>query len=98
MVISVTVAVGNVTDAVLAEGGWSERVSAFAVDLGRDAAAKGEGGEGVVVCEEDHGVDELCEGPAVLLRLQKALEKNKGKKPVSLFHRSQIMTSISLTF
>lgn len=79
VVNSMTVAVGNVTDAVLAEGGGSESVPAIAVDLGRDAAAKGEGGEGVVVCEEDHGVDQLRKGPAVLLCLQKALEKIKGK-------------------
>lgn len=97
MVISVTVAVGNVADAVLAEGGGSESVSTVAVDLRRDAAAEGERGEGVVVCEEDHGVDELCEGPAVFLCLQKALEKTK-EKTVSLGNRSQIMTSISLTF
>lgn len=59
VVISVTVAVGDVTDAVLAEGGRSESVSAIAVDLGHDAAAEGEGCEGVVVCEEDHSVNEL---------------------------------------
>lgn len=52
-----TVAIGNVTDAVLAEGGRSESVPAVAVDLRRDAAAESEGSEGVVVCEEDHGVD-----------------------------------------
>lgn len=57
MVISMAVAVGNVADAVLAEGGGSESVSAVTVDLGCDAAAEGERGEGVVVCEEDHGVD-----------------------------------------
>lgn len=73
-VISVAVSIGDVTDAVLAEGGGSERVSPVAVDLRRDAAAERERGEGVVVCEEDHGVDELCEGPAVLLCFQKALE------------------------
>lgn len=80
MMISMAVAIGNVTDAVLAEGGGSESVTAVAVDLGRDAAAEGERGEGVVVCEEDHGVDQLCEGPAVFLCLQKALEKNKREK------------------
>lgn len=79
MVISMTVAIGNVTDAVLAEGGGSESVSAVAVDLGCDAAAEGERGEGVVVCEEDYGMDELCKGPAVFLCLKKALEKNKRK-------------------
>jgi len=52
-----TVAIGNVTDAVLAEGGRSESVPAVAVDLRRDAAAESEWGKGVVVCEEDHGVD-----------------------------------------
>lgn len=57
MVISMTIAVGNVTYAVLAEGGGSESVSAVAVNLRCDAAAEREGGEGVVVCEEDHGVD-----------------------------------------
>lgn len=60
MVISVTIAIGNVTDAVLAERGGSESVSAVAVDLRRDATAEGERGEGVVVCEEHHRVDELC--------------------------------------
>lgn len=83
MVISMTIAIGNVTDAVLAEGGGSERVSAVAVNLGRDAAAEGERGEGVVVCEEDHGVDQLCEGPAVLLCLQKALEKKKKNTKIN---------------
>lgn len=68
------VAVGDVAGAVLAERGGPECVSAVAVDLGHDAAAEGEGGEGVVVCEEDHGVDELCQGPAVLLSLHKLLE------------------------
>lgn len=77
MVISMAVAIGNVTDAVLAEGGGSESVSTVAVDLGHDAAAEGEWGEGVVVCEEDDGVDELCEGPAVFLCLQKLLKKTK---------------------
>jgi len=57
VVISMAVAIGNVTDAVLADGGGSESVSAVAVDLGRDAAAECERGEGVVVCEENHGVD-----------------------------------------
>ncbi len=95
MVISVTVAVGYVADAVLAEGGGPESVSAVAVDLGRDAAAEGERGEGVVVCEEDHGVDQLGEGPAVFLGLQEALERTKRKKnTVSPGYRSQIMTSI----
>lgn len=74
MVISVAVAIGDVTDRVLAEGGRSERVPAVAVDLRHDAAAEREGGEGVVVCEEDDGVDELCQGPAVLLSLQKLLK------------------------
>lgn len=79
VVISMAVAVGNVTDTVLAEGGGSESVSAVAVDLGHDAAAEGERGEGVVVCEEDDGVDELCKGPAVFLCLQKLLEGKKIK-------------------
>lgn len=78
MVISMPVAIGDVTDAVLAEGGGSECVSAVAVDLRRDAAPESERGEGVVVCEEDHGVDQLGEGPAVLLCFQEALEKGKG--------------------
>lgn len=96
---SMTIAIGNVTDAVLAERGGSKRVSAIAVDLGRDAATKGERGEGVVVCEEDHCVDELCERPAVLVGLQKALEKSKKEnKIVSPKNWSQIMTSISVTF
>lgn len=42
MVISMAVAIGNVTDAVLAEGGGSESVPTVAVDLGHDAAAEGE--------------------------------------------------------
>lgn len=57
VVVSMTVAIGDVADAELADGGGSESVSAVTVDLGRDAAAEGERGEGVVVCEEDHGVD-----------------------------------------
>ena len=74
------IAIGDVTDAVLAEGGRSEGVAAVAVHLRHDAAAEGEGGEGVVVCEKDDGVDELCQGPAVLLGLQKLLKKKKGKR------------------
>lgn len=68
-----TVAVGYVAHAVLAEGGGSEGVPAVAVDLGHDATAEGEGGERVVVREQDHGVDQLRQGPAVLLGLQEAL-------------------------
>lgn len=75
MVIGVAVAIGDVADAVLTEGGRPEGVPAVAVDLGHDAAAEREGGERVVVCEEDDGVDELCQGPAVLLGLQKLLGK-----------------------
>ena len=56
MVISMTVAIRNVTHTVLAEGGGSEGVPTVTVNLGRDAAAERERGEGVVVCEEDHGV------------------------------------------
>lgn len=52
-------------------------MSTVAVDLGRDAAAEREGGEGVVVCEEDDGVDQLRQGPAVLLGFQEALGKQK---------------------
>lgn len=78
MVISVAIAIGDVTGAVLAEGGRSECVPAVAVDLRHDAAAEREGGEGVVVCEKDDGVDELRQGPAVLLSLQKLLKKISG--------------------
>lgn len=78
MVIGMAVAVRDVADAVLAEGGRPERVPAVAVDLGHDAAAEREGGERVVVCEEDDGMDELCQGPAVLLGLQKLLGKKTG--------------------
>lgn len=74
MVIGMAVAISNVTDAVLAEGGGSESVPTVAVDLRRDATAEGERGEGVVVCEENDSVDELCEGPAVFLCLQKLLK------------------------
>lgn len=77
------VAVGDVADAVLAERGGPERVAAVAVDLGHDAAAEGEGGEGVVVCEEDHGVDELRQGPAVLLSLHKLLGIKNNKRDIS---------------
>lgn len=76
MVDGVAVAVGDVADAVLAEGGRPERVSAVAVELRRDAAAEREGGEGVVVCEEDDGVDELGQGPAVRFRLQELLRRD----------------------
>lgn len=79
-VVGVAVSVGDVADAVLAEGGRSEGVPAIAVDLGHDAATEGEGGEGVVVCEEHHGMDELRQRPAVLLRLQELLGKKKSKK------------------
>lgn len=57
MVISVTVAIGYVAHAVLAKGRGSERVPTVAVDLGCDATAKSERGEGMVVCEQDHGMD-----------------------------------------
>lgn len=76
--IGVAVAVGYVAHTVLANGGRSERVSAVAVDLWHDAAAKREGGEGVVVGEQDDAVDELCQGPAVLLGLQEALKATIG--------------------
>lgn len=69
VLIGVAVPVCDVAHAVLAERGRSERVATVAVDLRRDAAAEGEGGEGVVVCEQNHGVDQLRQGPAVLLRL-----------------------------
>lgn len=77
MVISVTIAIGDVAHTVLAEGGGSEGVSTVTVDLRHDAAAEGEGGEGVVVREQDHSVDELCQRPALLLSLQKALETTR---------------------
>lgn len=101
MVISVTVAVGNVTDAVVAEGRGSKCVSTIAGDLGRDAAAERERGKGVVVRKEDDGVDELCKGPAVLLRLQELLQKHRGEKKKkfnlpsipNLVHHSQIPPS-----
>lgn len=80
MVVSVPVAVGNVADAVLAEGGRPEGVAAVAVQLRRYAAAECEGGEGVVVCEEDDGVDELGEGPAVRLRLQELLRGDRSER------------------
>lgn len=57
MVISVTVSIGYVAHAVLAKGRGSERVPTVAVDLGCDATAKSERGEGMVVCEQDHGMD-----------------------------------------
>lgn len=77
MMVSMAIAVGNVADAVLAEGRGPERVSAVALELRRDAAAESERGEGVVVCEEDDGVDELCQGPAVFLCLQKSLKRKE---------------------
>lgn len=73
-VISMAVAISNVTDAVLAEGGGSESMPTVAVNIGRDAAAEGERGEGVVVRQENDSVDELREGPAALLCLQKLLK------------------------
>jgi len=79
MKISMTVAIGNVAHTVLAKRGGSECVSTIAVDLRCDAAAEGEGGEGVVVCEQDYSVDQLCQGPAVCLRLQKLLEREQRK-------------------
>lgn len=74
------VAVGDVADAVLAEGGRSEGVAAVAVQLRRDAAAERKGSEGVVVCEEDDGVDELSEGPAVRFRLQELLRGDRSER------------------
>lgn len=52
-----TVAISDVTNTVVTQGGGSEGVSAVTLNLRHDAAAKCEGGEGVVVCEEDHGMD-----------------------------------------
>lgn len=57
MVIQMTVAISDVTNTVVTQGGGSEGVSAVTLNLRHDAAAKCEGGEGVVVCEEDHGMD-----------------------------------------
>lgn len=85
--VRMTVAVSNVTHTVLAKGGGSERVSAVTVDLRGDATAEGEGGQGVVVCEEDNSVDHLGQGPAVFLRLQKALQqKIQWKKKIIQSH------------
>lgn len=95
--IVMVIAIGYVAHAVLAKGRGSECVPAIAVDLRCDAAAEGERGEGVVVCEQDHGVDQLCQGPAVFLCLQKALRRRR-KKGKTVSDESQIMTSISLTF
>lgn len=79
MMIAVTVSIGYVAHAVLAKGGGSERVSAVTVDLWHDTTAEGERGEGVVVGEQDYSVDELCQGPAVLLSLKEALKLKKIK-------------------
>lgn len=68
------VAIGNVADTVLADRRGSECVSTITVDLRHDATAECERSKGVVVCEKDDSVDELCEGPAVLLCLQKLLK------------------------
>lgn len=81
MVVGVAVAVGDVADAVMAEGGRPERVSAVTLELRRDAAAEREGGEGVVVCEEDDDVDELGQGPAVRFRLQELLRGDRRERP-----------------
>lgn len=80
MVVGVAVAIGDVADAVMAEGGRPERVSAIALELRRDAAAEREGGEGVVVCEEDDDVDELGQGPAVRFRLQELLRRDRRER------------------
>lgn len=72
-VIHPVVPICHVADAVVADGRRPEGVTPFAVDLRADSTAKGEGSQGVVVCEENHRVDQLCQRPAVLFSLQKLL-------------------------
>lgn len=82
------VAISNVADTVLADRRGSECVSTITMDLRHDAAAECERSKGVVVCEKDDSVDELCEGPAVLLCLQMLLKYTK-RTFLSFGHRSQ---------
>lgn len=72
-VIHPVVAICDITQAVVADRRWPEGVTAFAVDLWADSAAKREGSKGVVVCQQNDSVDQLCQGPAVLFCLQKLL-------------------------
>lgn len=48
------------------------------VDLWTNSTAKCEGGKRVVVCEQNHSVDQLRKRPAVLLSLQQPLVGENG--------------------
>ena len=65
-----TVTVGNVAHTVAAEGRRPESVSSIGVDVRGDPTAKGKGGQRVVMCKQYYGMDQLSQGPAMLLRLQ----------------------------
>lgn len=67
------VTICNITHAVVTDGRGPEGVTPFTVDLWADSTAKREGSKGVVMCEENNCMDELCQGPAVLFGLQKLL-------------------------
>jgi len=67
------VAICNIAYAVVTDGRGPEGVTPFAVDLRADSTTEREGSKGVVVCKENHRMDQLCQGPAVLFSLQKLL-------------------------
>lgn len=72
------VAIRNVADAVVTDRRRSEGVATVTVDLWTNSTAKCEGGKRVVVCEQNHSVDQLRKRPAVLLSLQQPLVGENG--------------------
>lgn len=72
-IIHPVVTICDIADAIVTDGRGPEGVTPFAVDLWTDPTTKGEGSKGMVVCEENNRVDQLCQGPAVLFSLQKLL-------------------------
>lgn len=77
-VIHAMIAIGNVTDAVVTNRRRSEGVATVTMNFRANSTAKREWGKRMIVCEQNHGMDQLRQGPAVLLRFQKALADENG--------------------
>lgn len=72
-IIHPVITICDIADAIVTDGRGPEGVTPFTVNLRADPTTKGEGSKGMVVCEENDCVDQLCQGPAVLFSPQKLL-------------------------
>lgn len=68
------VVIGQVTDTEVVQSHVLEAVGGVCVDLRVDTTAEDKARQGVEVCQQDHGVDQLCQRPAVLTSLHQLLK------------------------